>query len=150
MVKMGFRHPTMGRLGCCFGEQVEVGPKPINRLTLQIMVKHQVLKKSPKGPPSLWPLVFFLTSYKGVVVNIFKTYAKHVMANVTVPKSSTSSNPASSNPALDSSGEMETSKESESLWRLAFAFLGATGRWTVTLVLLLVSCLDSQVVWTEK
>lgn len=35
-------------------------------------------------------------------------------------------------------GEMETSKESESLWRLAFAFLGATGRWTVTLVLLLV------------
>ena len=66
------------------------------------------------------------------------------MANVTVPKSSTSSNPASSNPALDSSGEMETSKESESLWRLAFAFLGATGRWTVTLVLLLVSWLDSQ------
>jgi len=35
-------------------------------------------------------------------------------------------------------GEMETSKESESLWRLAFAFLGATGRWTVTWVLLLV------------
>lgn len=45
---------------------------------------------------------------------------------------------------------METSKESESLWRLAFAFLGATGRWSVTLVLLLVSCLDSQVVWTGQ
>ena len=81
---------------------------------------------------------------KVLLLTFFKSYAKHVMANVTVPKSSTSSNPASSNPALDSSGEMETSKESESLWRLAFAFFGATGRWTVTLVLLLVSCLDSQ------
>lgn len=74
MVKMGFRHPTMGRLGCCFGEQVEVGPKPINRLTLRIMVKHQVLR-DPLRATSFVALVFFFVVTKVVVVNIFKTYA---------------------------------------------------------------------------